>query len=60
MKRILQPSPDRIRLTGLAAIVGGNAARFLLFSAVIVLGAVGVIVATRGRFAHATAPVGTP
>jgi CAAX protease family protein len=41
-------------------VPGSNAARFLIFSVVIVLGAVAVIVATRGRFAHATASVGTP
>jgi membrane protease YdiL (CAAX protease family) len=41
-------------------VLGSNAARFLIFSAVIVIGAVAVIVATRGRFAQGTASVGTP
>jgi membrane protease YdiL (CAAX protease family) len=40
-------------------VPASNAARFLIFSAVIVLGAVAVIIATSGRFAHGTASVGT-
>jgi membrane protease YdiL (CAAX protease family) len=47
-------------------VPGSNAARFLIFSAVIVLAATAVIVVTRGRFAggsaarHASAPVTRP
>lgn len=41
-------------------VPGSNAARFLIFSAVIVLGAVAAVIITRGRFAQRLVPVGTP